>query len=179
MLSLRRIWEQAAITMLGKEEAKEVDPQEREFLAACLRVRRERGARTLPTTHATPLHTPAKSRLGHRWVPAHTPSWPSASDTIRRRASRPAGHFLATSAISDGQDWSPETLDGKEGLRAAVEKLLMTTAALQAQEAAYARGARCERSFDVAFRWDRYAQRTGRAPGQSLQPAQPAREQRD
>ena len=120
--------------MLGKEEAKEVDPQEREFLAACLRVRRERGARTLPPTLATPLHTPAKSRLGHRWVPAHTPCWPSASDTIRRRASRPAGHFLATSAISDGQDWSPETLDGKEGLRAAVEKLLMTTAALQAQE---------------------------------------------
>ncbi len=44
-------------------------------------------------------------------------------------------------------------------------------AALQAQEAEYARGARCDRSFDVAFRWERYAQRTGRAPGPRALPS--------
>ena len=69
-----RIWEQATIAMLGKEEAAAVAPHEKDFLHECLRVKREReGLPTLPHSgYSSPVNgvssrtsnTPGRSWFG-------------------------------------------------------------------------------------------------------------------
>jgi hypothetical protein len=65
-----RIWEQATIAMLGKEEAAAVAPHEKDFLHECLRVKREReGLPTLPHSgYSSPVNGVSTSNNpGRSW----------------------------------------------------------------------------------------------------------------